>query len=357
MSENNEDDLSVRDSIEAAIDSAPDAAPVAPVAPAPVAPAPAATDAAPAAPDAPVRAEPKSPFAPKAAPETPAAPAAPELRAPASWKADLRERWKGLPPDVQSEIVRRERENDQRMHEYAQTRKFAERFEGIVNPYRAFIEAEGAQPLDAFHDYLRTATMLRTGAPMDKARLVAQLVNQYQVPLPALDHYLAQTIQSGGLAGPINGPQMPQFQQQQPQQFRDPRLDQLFAQMQEREQQGLTSDIATFADDPKHEFFDDVRETMADVMDAAAKRGITMGLQDAYDRACLIEPGVKKVLDERNARGNASQAARTLARARHAASSLPSQPAPPAARGNGVAQPESVRDAILSAIDQHVSGA
>ena len=276
------------------------------------------------------------------------------MRAPASWKADLRERWKALPPEVQGEIVRREREVDDRLRAGSEARKFADRFDSVVNPYRAFIEAEGAEPLAAFHDYLKTATMLRTGAPQDKARLVAQLVSQYAIPLQALDHYLAQSIQSGGF-----NPQAfnPQPQQQQPQEFRDPRLDQLLESMASRERESVTSSIAAFESDPAHEFFSDVRETMADVMDAAAKRGIVMSLDDAYTRACHIEPAVRKVLDERAARGSASQAARTLAAARHAASSLPSQPAPPAPRTNGAAPPGSVRDAILGAIDHLSLGA
>lgn len=232
------------------------------------------------------------------------------------------------------------------MQSHAETRKFADRFESIVSPYRAFIESEGAEPLTAFHDYLKTATMLRTGQPNDKARLVAQLVSQYGVPLQALDHYLAQSIQGGGY-GPQQAPQQPAQQQQ----FHDPRLDQLLSRIQANEQQTLTQDIDKFSASPENEFFEDVRLTMADVMDAAAKRGITMSLADAYTRACQIEPEVKKVLDQRATRGSVNQAARTLAAARHAASSVPSQRAPPAPKAAGTGAPGSVRDAILNSID------
>lgn len=299
---------------------------------------------------------------PAPAAAAPAAPA-PEVRAPASWKADLRERWKALPPEVQGEIVRREREIDQRMQETAQTRKFAERFMQITTPYRALIEAEGASPLDAFHDYLKTATLLRTGAPMDKARVMAQLVQQYGVPLQALDAFLAQAIRQG--PAPMQPPQQQMHTQgpyspglpPAPQEFRDPRLDRLLAQAEANERVTMREQAEAFAADPKHEFFADVRLTMADVMDAAAKRGITMSLEDAYARACQIEPEVKKVLDARAAQGSASAAARTLAQARHAASSLPSAGAPAAAKANGAAQPGSVRDAILGAIDTLQQGA
>ena len=67
----------------------------------------------------------------------------------------------------------------------------------------------------------------------------------------------------------------------------------------------IRSEVASFKADGKHEFFDDVRLTMADVMDAAAKRGIEMGLEDAYQRAIMIEPDVRKVVESRGMRMNA----------------------------------------------------
>jgi hypothetical protein len=288
----------------------------------------------------------------------PAAPAAPELKAPASWKADLRERWKGLSPDVQAEVIRREKEHNDRMQESAGLRRFAEKFREVSEPYRAIIESEGADPIKAFHDYLKTATLLRNGAPNDKARMLATLIQQYGVPLESLDAYLAMAIKQGPVPqnyphpSQFPGQQQPQYaaQQMQPQQFRDPRLDAILEQQSAYERNVIQSDVQSFGADPKHEFFGDVRATMADVMDAAAKRGIKMTLDDAYVRACQIEPEVKKVLDQRAAQGNLGQAARRLAAARHAASSLPPASAPPAPKSNG-SQPGSVRDAILNAID------
>lgn len=377
----------VREALEQAINAS--AAPEAPAAPAP-SPAPSAPPAAPAPVAAPAPApadaaassgtsvsgtvrEPgqaslplgkpeRSPFAPQpkfgeqakpaaaAAAPAPGAALAPELKAPASWKADLREKWKALPPEVQSEVIRRERENDARMQEAAQLRKFAQDFQQVAEPYRAIIEAEGAHPLQAFHDYLKTATLLRSGPPMEKARLVAQLIHRFGVPVQALDQYLEAAIRGGALPAPGLPSGAQQFAQQPPV-FRDPRVDQLLARMEAAQRSQVAQSAEQFAADPKHEFFEDVRLTMADVMDAAAKRGIVMSLDDAYERACQIEPEVRKVLQARGAQGNASQAARTLAAARHAASSVPSAGAAPAAKTNGSAKPGSVRDAILQSID------
>lgn len=382
-------DPTVREAIEQSLETltttetpaAPAAAPATPAPPvaAPAAASPTGSDAAAPSKDAPAgvqpgqappvaaKAKPKQAdlfapvekaLAPKPAAAAPApAPAAAELKAPASWKADLREKWKTLPAEVQGEVIRREKENDARMQESASLRRFAQEFRQVSEPYRAFIEAEGANPLAAFHDYLKTAALLRTGAPADKARMVASLVQQYQIPLAALDAYLAAAIRGG-----------PQPQQQQPytqqaytngpgaQQFRDPRVDQILERNAAMEREQVVNAMSEFAGDAKNEFFADVRGTMADVMDAAAKRGIVMGLADAYARACQIEPEVKKVLDARAAQGSVGAAARTLAAARHAASSVPSAAAPPASR-NASAAPASVREAILQSIDTLTSAA
>jgi hypothetical protein len=294
--------------------------------------------------------------APKApaTPVPPAPDAAPAAPAPASWKASLREYWKTLAPEVQQEIQRRENEQVGRMRENAVMRQHVDRFNSIVEPYRALMEAEGGEPLAAFHDYLKAATLLRTGAPNDRAAFVAALVQRYGVPLDALDAHLAQAIQRGpGATSPLYPTQQAQAPQQQPQQFRDPRLDALLAHVEQQASGQIRNEVSSFKADGKHEFFDDVRLTMADVMDAAAKRGIEMSMEDAYQRAIMIEPEVRKVVEQRGARMNASQAARTLAAARHASSSLPSGEAPPAARlntTNGLAAP-SVRESLLASID------
>ena len=345
---------SVRDALESAIaEHAPDAAAEGPAASVPAAsPRP---DGA-AAPRAPAAGAP-----PAGAPRAPATEAAPALAAPASWKAGLREYWKTLPPDVQGEIHRREGEQVERMRENATMRYHSGRSNQIVEPYRALMEAEGGEPLAAFHDYLRAATLLRTGAPNDRAQFVAALVHRYGVPLDALDAHLANVIRNGagGQTPLYQSPQagMPP-QQMQPQQFRDPRLDALIAYGEKQTEGQIRNEVSSFKADGKHEFFDDVRLTMADVMDAAAKRGIEMGLEDAYQRACMIEPEVRKVMESRGMRMSASQAARTLAAARHASSSLSSGTAPQAAKlatVNGGAP--SVRQSLEASIDMLRTGA
>lgn len=294
-----------------------------------------------------------------ASPQRP--PEAQGLQVPASWKPNMREYWKTLSPDVQQEVHRREREADERMRENATMRYHIGRFNEIVGPYRHLIEAEGGEPLAAFHDYLRAATLLRTAAPGDRAAFVAALVQRYNVPLDALDAHLASAIrmaQNGQLQHYYPSQQSIQ-PPPQPQQFRDPRLDAMLAHMEQQNTASVRNEVHAFANDGQHEFFNDVRLTMADAMDAAAKRGYEMNLEEAYRVACQIEPEVRKVIEGRGMRMSASQAARTLAAARHASASISAGTAAPAARmhaSNG-AGPVSVRDSVLAAIDTLQTGA
>lgn len=91
--------------------------------------APKAKDAAPEQKSlaAPPQAPSTAPAATDAAPPSPAqpSPAAADLRAPSSWKPAAREKWAALPPEIQQEVVRVDREIRQTMQETAAVRRFA----------------------------------------------------------------------------------------------------------------------------------------------------------------------------------------------------------------------------------------
>jgi len=70
---------------------------------------------------------------------------------------------------------------------------------------------------------------------------------------------------------------------------------QYFGQQQAQRQRALadinsnaSGEVQMFSNEDGHEFFDDVRELMADIIDLQTKRGATISLQDAYDRAIKI---------------------------------------------------------------------
>lgn len=260
------------------------------------------------------------------APQPPAngaiAPAPPptELKPPASWKPQARELWGSVAPEVQAEIHRREHEHQHTLQQAAGARQFVEAFERVVRPYEVFIRAENSTPLDAVDNLMRMAAVMRTGSPSDKVNVVANIIRQWSIDLPMLDSTLA-AIQQGQPA--------PQFQGAQQQQFRDPRLDQLLAAQQQQAEQmrreaeaQLNSEIETFAGNPAHEFFNDVRTMMADLIAMAANRGQTLTMADAYAKACQLDDNVSKILSQRASARAAGANTNAALRARRAAASV-----------------------------------
>lgn len=282
---------------------------------------------------------PKPDGAPVDAPKPEAAPAV--NKAPQNWKPAAREKWASLPPEVQAEAIRVDREARQALGEAANARKGWDAFTRAVAPYQAMIQADGADPVTATASLFQTAAVLRTGTPHQKAQLVADIARTYGVDIGLLD---------GALAGQA---QAPNGQQAAPQ-YRDPRVDQLFAQINQAQtqraqsmQQKAQSDIDAMA--AKLEFFEDVRQDMADVLEMAARRGVTMSPEDAYNRAIRMHPEVSKVLAQREqAQAANAQAASTMQR-RAASVSVRTRPAGP----TPAPAPNDLRAALEAAYDAH----
>ncbi|RLC07579.1 MAG: hypothetical protein DRI24_24655, partial [Deltaproteobacteria bacterium] len=134
------------------------------------------------------------------------------------------------------------------------------------------------------------------GSPEQKAQQIAGFIKTYGVDIGMLD---------GMLAGAAPSPE-----QQQNNQMQD-MMDQRMApvnQLLERINQAQTdrnsatnqqagTDVNAFSE--QAEFINDVRMDMADMMDMAAQRGQNMTLQQAYDKACAINPEISKVMADR----------------------------------------------------------
>lgn len=243
------------------------------------------------------------------------------LKPPASWKPAAREQWAKLPPEVQQETVRREREAQQTLQESAEARRNWTSFQQAVAPYEAMVRAEGANPVQAAASLFQTAAALRTAPPAHKAQLIARMVQDYGIDIQMLDQALAG--------------QAPAPQQHAPAQYQDPRVDQLMARLQGAEQQRqqsaqqrATQEAQAFA--ANAEFFEDVRQEMADLMEVAARRGVSLSMEDAYNRAVKLNPEISGVLSQREQAKTATASTATMQRSRAAAASVKSRPAGPA---------------------------
>lgn len=242
-------------------------------------------------------------------------------KAPASWRPDIREHWGTLPEPVRAEIQRRETEVARTLQETAEARKTAEAVMKTIEPYQAFIKAENSNPLQAIDNLMSTAARLRTGTAPELAQLVAGIVNQFGTGrfgngfIEMLDSALAgqtpkQDPQQLAIDQVLNQRLAPM--QQMLTQFQQAQLQQ-----QQQASQAAQTEVSSFLQ--RAEFGNDVREDMADIIEAAQRRGQNISLQDAYKKACLMNDSVRSVLSQRMKAKGAQQTTQAAQKARSAA--------------------------------------
>ena len=250
-----------------------------------------------------------------------------------------REHWSKLPPEAQKDMVRWEKETQRVIRETADIREQNKRWSQTIAPYEAMLRGQNLDPHQFTGSLYQTVAALATAPQPVKAQVLAQIVQTYGVDIQALDQALSGQIGQQ----PQQNYQQPQYQQ--PQQFRDPRLDQLLAMQQQRIEHEAETSISQIEG---KEFFADVKLTMADILDNAAKRGVSIPLEEVYNRACWATPDVAEVLSQRQAARQAASPDGPTQRARMAASSV--KPSPAAAPGSPVA--DDTRSAVEAAFNR-----
>lgn len=271
--------------------------------------------------------------------------AAEPLAAPSGWKAGPREQWAKIPRAAQEEIHRREKETAQTLRQSAQARQLANEFQQTVNPFMHFIQAQNSTPIRAVQNLMQTAAGLTVGSQQQKAMIVREIIQNYGIDINTLDQVLAgQPVQQQQGAQPVGnqGPPpwaQPIFQFMQGVQQTRQQRDQQMIQEAEAETQSFAA---------KNEFFEDVREEMADLMEMSAKRGVNMTLQQAYDKATQLNPEISPIISQRKAAARSQQS--TIQKNRNAASSISGAPrgGPTGAKGGD----DSRRSALSEAWDE-----
>jgi hypothetical protein len=223
------------------------------------------------------------------------------LRAPQSWGASAKAKFADLPPEIQQEVHKRERDFNTGLQRNAELAQFGRSLAEVINPYQAMLAAEGADPVTVVSDMMRTAYLLRTAPPQQKAQLFRQVAQQFGVDLNSLtteEPYVDPQI----AALQTRQQQLEQYLQQQALQ-----AQQAAQATQAQETNRLTSEIEDFASDPAHPHFEEVRADMA----ALLKAGRAQGLADAYEMAIWARPDIRpSLLDAQEAKRKAEAAKR-----------------------------------------------
>jgi hypothetical protein len=265
------------------------------------------------------------------------------LKPPSRFSPAAREKWGSTPPEVQKEILRREREISIAVQKAAETQQAFEPYAAVFRPLEPLIRSLGAEPVNTIREVARTTAMLYGPNQQLKEQAIANAIVQFGISPEGI----AKALDAAGQ------PQRPQ----QPQQLRDPRVDDMIARdHQEREQRvtqlvsAKSSELDDFSE--SHDFMDDQRVTdrMAALMVNAAHANQDMSYDDAWEQAVWSFPDLRTVMQQRAEASAAEVASREARRARAAGSSLRSNPAV----GNGATGEED--DDIRTLLRQQMMG-
>lgn len=229
-------------------------------------------------------------FAPGAPVVPVAAPAAAEPARPAlikSLKKDLEAHWNAAPRELVEAFAQREQDFEKGA---AQWKTKAEQADALLNefrPYEWILRNEGATPQTAIAPLLQTAAILRTGTPAQKAQSVAQMMQQFGIPLEHLQSMLAPNGQQPAALDPQYSHLAQQVQHlTHTQQMQD----------QQQTQRAITV-IQQFAAEPTHPHYAALEGKMLALLQTPHLMGQDVQymserdkLQLAYDTALRLDP-------------------------------------------------------------------
>lgn len=274
---------------------------------------------------------------------TPAAPApvaTTETPPPASWSNEERAAWATVPESARKAIQRRETEMNRAFQSSAAARRRVADLDKMADVYKPLLDSYGVTVEQAMPGLLATRAVLEVGTMQQKTALLANLCADFGIDIGELDNALTQRYQGG-----VPTPKYTGVQQPQPNFRNDPNLAPLYA-LAERANEHTRAQAQAMVDAVKSDpHFEAVRHTMADFIDQAKANGREIDLPTALRLARELH-GLGAPAPVRGSTGNpVSDAARTLALARNAASSVSGAPKPAAPRKPGEG---TIRDEIIA---------
>lgn len=243
-----------------------------------------------------------------------------EVKAPQSWTPAAREQFASLPEEVRSEIIRRENEMGTKHRETAQLKQHLDSVAQVISPYNDYIEARGGDPLKSIGELFATATALQKGNQRQKAEAIAGLFSEFGVDVNELDTVLAEVLQ-----------------RPQPSATEKAILDKLNKLEQTNRpaapaqtQPNTLAEVEAFATDPANEFFMDVKNDMALLMQS----GRAQSIKQAYDIAVRMNDSISKIISDRNVKNAQKQDERLKAGKQSIKGKAPVSPALKAKTGD-----------------------
>lgn len=227
-------------------------------------------------------AESASDSGPGASPTNPVAAPAPSSPAPQSWSAEAKAAWASLPATAQNEIRRRETELNKILQTSASSRKAEAEFNETFAPYDDLIKAHGATRMSVIQPMLASRYLLETGTPAQKAEFAVNMIRDFNIPIELLDNALTQLINGNGGQMPYRAPQAPVQKGPDVSKLVEEALGNhpLIKAYQDRQTQAAEAAIDSVRNHPQ---FEEVKLTVADVLEQAHNAGRTLTLEQAFD--------------------------------------------------------------------------
>ena len=208
---------------------------------------------------------------------------------PKSLKLEMKTYWEKAPAELRQAIAQREADFERGINTYKQRDAEAKAITDLFQPYEWILRNENATPATAIAPLLQTAALLRTGTPQQKSQAVAQMIQQFQIPLDQVSAYF------GGEAPRVNN----EYNQlaQQVQQLTQHITQSQYEAQKQNESRAL-SVIQQFASDPANLHFEAVQDRMLQLLQAPQVLGDTSHLSEreklqlAYDTAVRLDPTI-----------------------------------------------------------------
>lgn len=287
----------------------------------------------------PQQATPKTePNAPQLAGEALPAPIAP----PATWSATAKAKFTALDPEIQAEVLKREKDMDTGRAQWEQGAARLNRLDSVLAPRRDQFALAGSDEASYVGRLLTAEDALRR-APVDGLVYLGQ---QYGVNWQALIQRV--TGQPGGQPAQPMHPALQQIGQQVQTLTQTVQQQQAAASQAQRDQ--VAQEISAFAADPANLYYENVRADMAELFQASAAAGKPISLRQAYDRAVWGNDTIRPLLIQAQAadqqRKAADEAKAKTAAARQASGSVTGSPTP------GARTPPGPKGTLVDALSQ-----
>jgi hypothetical protein len=229
----------------------------------------------------------------------------PRAEMPKSLRLELKEHWEKAPAELQQAFAQRDADYEKGITSYKQRDAEARAITEQFAPYEWILRNEGSTPSQAIGPLLQTAALLRTGTPQQKSQAVAQMIQQFQIPLEQVAAYF------GGEAPPQQDSHYNQLAQQVQQ--LTAHITQSQYESQKQNENRALSVIQQFAGDPANAHFEAVQDRMLSLLQAPQVLGDISHmserekLQVAYDTAVRLDPQLAQSLFAQQQQSYAAQ--------------------------------------------------